>query len=111
MKARKPQRRKRSAVAKRRRGSNSLEFLVLERSDTVLWTIAPPGIVLHNFARRQYIQLDETGYAAWALLDGARSVKEVIDRCASGQAERRREVRSIVRTLADNGFVVERLHA
>src|SRR5438128_12225622 len=109
MKAPKPTRPNRTGGTKKKR-AGSLDNLVLERSDTVLWTIAPPGIVLHNFARRKYIQLDKIGYAAWGLLDGARTVKEVIDRCAAGRSQQRREVRSIVRTLTDNGFVVERSH-
>jgi len=109
MKARSPIRRKRTGGAKTRR-AEPFDNRILERSETVLWTIAPPGIVLHNFARRKYIQLDKTGYAAWGLLDGARTVKEVIERCAADRSQQRREVRSIVRTLADHGFVVERNH-
>jgi Coenzyme PQQ synthesis protein D (PqqD) len=111
MTARKTSKRKPTGSVKRKR-SGGLDRLILERSDTVLWTIAPPGIVLHNFACRKYIQLDKTGYIAWGLLDGARTVREVIDRCAAnGSSEKRRRVRGIVRTLADNGFLVGRTHA
>ena len=109
MKVRKPTRRKPTAGANKKRGG-TLDGLVLERSDTVLWTIAPPGIVLHNFACRKFIQLDKVGYAAWGLLDGARTVKEVIERCTAGRSRQRIQVRSIVKTLSDNGFLVERSH-
>lgn len=92
---------------KRRR--STLDLRVLERSDDVLWTIAPPGIVLHNIARHCYLELDETGYKAWGYLDGARSVDEVVERCAApGDGKK---VRGIVETLFANGFVEERKDA
>jgi hypothetical protein len=111
MKRRKPTKRKRLKAQTQR----ELDDLILERSDTVLWTIAPPGIVLHNFVRRQYIQLDAVGYAAWGFLDGGRTVKEVVERCSSkGQPDDRtqlqRHLRGIVQTLVENGFIEERLH-
>jgi hypothetical protein len=114
MKTRKPKKRKRSSRPKSN-GIGILDDQILERSDTVLWTIAPPGIVLHNFARRKFLQLDAKGYAAWGFLDGARTVREVIDRCCvlsdgddRKKGDVRQELRDIVQTLAENEFVVER---
>ncbi|MGB8510863.1 MAG: PqqD family protein [Pyrinomonadaceae bacterium] len=89
---------------------------ILERSDTVLWSLAQPGIVLHNFARRLYLELDEVGYRAWAYLDGARTVEEVVVRCCTrsedGDGPSRaceRHVREIVDTLVEHRFVEERV--
>lgn len=88
---------------------------VLERSDTVLWTLAPPGIVLHNFARRLYIELDDVGYRVWAYLDGARTIDEVVARCCAeqtGSARSRRglarRITQVIDTLFENGFIAER---
>ncbi len=84
---------------------------VLERSDVVLWTLAPPGILLHNFASRRFLQLDELGYLAWGFLDGGRTVQEVITRCSSnGRTSKmaQREVRAVVKTLFQHGFIEER---
>jgi hypothetical protein len=91
---------------------------ILERSENVLWTLAPAGIVLHNFSQRYFLELDTLGYRAWGFLDGARTVDDVVARC-SAQApavarERRkfeRKIRNIVETLATYGFVVERTDA
>lgn len=86
----------------------------LERSDNVFWTIAPPGILLHNFTLRYYLELDAVGYRLWGYLDGARTVDEVVDRCCeefAGVQPRetlRRSIRDIVETLLTHGFVVER---
>jgi hypothetical protein len=91
---------------------------ILERSDTVLWTLAASGIVLHNFSQRYFLELDAVGYRTWGFLDGARTVDEVVARCSAqapaGARERRkceRKIRNIVETLATYGFVVERTDA
>jgi len=97
--------------------SDSLGTRLLERSDNVLWTIAPPGILLHNFAQGRFLELDELGYKAWGYLDGARTVDEVIAQslAAAGAASTSsaaavKKVRTIVQTLFANGFVEERKH-
>lgn len=77
---------------------------VLERSDTVLWTLAADGIVLHNFARHVFLELDGLGYRIWGYLDGARTVDEVVARLATGPDEEER-VREVIAALAANGFV------
>lgn len=89
---------------------------ILERSDTVLWTLSPGGIVLHNFARRVFLELDEIGYQTWGFLDGARPVDEVVARVCvdsapgNGTVVRSIEpkVKQIVATLLEHGFVAER---
>lgn len=111
MKDRKSHKQTRTGSAKAKH-AGALDSRVLERSDKVLWTIAPPGIVLHNFAQRKFIQLDKAGYAAWGYLDGARTVGAAIDRCAPRRRpELRRRVRRIVQTLIENGFLVEKGNA
>ena len=89
---------------------------ILERCDTVLWSLAQPGIVLHNLTRQLYLELDEVGYKVWAYLDGARTVEEVVGRCCEGgdgggRPSRAcdRHVRDIVDTLVKYGFVEERV--
>ncbi|MBI2625662.1 hypothetical protein HYW68_01275 [Candidatus Parcubacteria bacterium] len=106
---------RKQAEKSRNRPKGTSDARILERSDTVLWTIAPPGIVLHNFACRRFLELNAVGYKAWAFLDGARTVDEVVARCSTGdgssdQGRRasQRKVRHIVDTLAAYGFVVER---
>ena len=95
-----------------RRKGEPRDARVLERSDTVLWSLAGDGIVLHNFVRRRFLHLDEVGYRAWAYLDGARTVEEVVALCCAdgGRPQHTREhhVREIVETLAENGFIEER---
>jgi hypothetical protein len=79
----------------------------------VLWSLAGNGIVLHNFVRRRYLYLDEVGYKAWAYLDGARTVEDVVALCCAGGARtpraRERHVREIVDTLVEYGFIEERI--
>jgi hypothetical protein len=88
----------------------------LERSETVFWTLAPPGILLHNFARRCFLELDAVGYKAWAFLDGARTVDEVVARCCKNTGDVRAQrslvgvVTNLVNTLVEHGFVEERKH-
>lgn len=84
-----------------------------ERSDSVLWTVSSPGVVLHNFARRTFLELDATGYAVWGFLDGARPVDEVVAMTveATDGDESARRVREIVTMLIEHGFVEERVDA
>jgi hypothetical protein len=86
---------------------------LLERAETVLWTIAPPGIVLHNYVSRRFLELDAVGYRAWAFLDGARCVDDVIARCCDtatspGAASQPETIRQLIETLYANGFIVPR---
>lgn len=97
-----------SSTAALARKSTSLEpdLRVLERSDTVLWTLAPGGIVLHNFALHCFLELDEVGYRLWGYLDGARTVEDAVRLvAASGDEEK---VRETISTLVEYGFVTER---
>jgi hypothetical protein len=91
----------------------SSDSRIFERSDFVLWSLAPSGIVLHNLLTRRFLELDELGYQAWAFLDGARTVDEVIDRCCASPAHSknlaRKQVRSIVNVLVEHRFVEERV--
>lgn len=85
----------------------------LERSSDVLWSLSPTGIVLHQLRTRRYMELDRSGYYAWALLDGARTVSEVIERmCESGSAYTTHEspevLARIIDALEQFQFVVER---
>ena|ERR1700694_1875594 len=99
-----------------KRHSRTVDNRVLERSETVFWTLAPPGILLHNFARRCFLELDAVGYKAWAFLDGARTVDEVVARCCKNTSDLRtqrslaRAVTGLVTTLVEYGFVEERKH-
>lgn len=88
---------------------------MLERADHVLWSLAPPGIVLHNFKRRQFLELDAIGYLAWGYLDGARTVDEVVERCCESIADQpharaaaAKRLRDVVDMLASHGFIEER---
>jgi hypothetical protein len=86
----------------------------LERSDTVLWSLSPMGIVLHNFALRKFIELDQTGYRLWSLLDGSRCVDDVVSMCRQSRedspyrAPSERKIRDIVTLLSAYGFIVKR---
>jgi hypothetical protein len=77
----------------------------LERSDDVLWTIAPPGVVLHQVSTRKYLELDAVGYRIWALMDGARSVDDVVKLCDTSPTT---AVRAIVACLVEHRFVEAR---
>jgi hypothetical protein len=87
--------------------------ITLERSDMVLWSLSPRGIVLHDLIRNAYLELDEVGYRTWGFLDGARTLEETIDLSARSIAGGRdaavtRKVRRAVRALQSQGFLVER---
>lgn len=88
------------------------DMRTFERSDSVLWTVSSPGVVLHNFARRTFLELDATGYVVWGFLDGARPVEEVVAMAVEATGgngdEAARRVREIVATLIEHGFVEER---
>lgn len=90
---------------------------IFERSDSVLWTLAGSGAVLHNFACRTFLELDPTGYVIWGFLDGARPVEEVVTMAVEAgseridRSEREKRVREIVTTLIEHGFVEERADA
>ncbi|RSK38916.1 PqqD family protein [Hymenobacter perfusus] len=98
----------------RPKSSNELDERVLERSDWVLWTLAPNGIVLHNLQRRYFLELDNLGYSVWGFLDGARTVEEVINRCCSVQDNGELQpscelhIRNMISTMAQYGFIEER---
>jgi hypothetical protein len=82
----------------------------LERSDEVLWTIAPPGIVLHHLPLHFFLELDALGYSVWAFLDGARPVDEVVSRAVAAQPDGADALaaQEIVEVLSLYGFVTER---
>lgn len=94
----------------------NLDARRLERSDTVLWSLSPKGIVLHNFVRREYIELDQTGYLLWSLLDGSRSIDQVIVMCREHQGAKLNRIPSpikmqeIISLLFMHEFIVERSH-
>lgn len=93
--------------------SPKVDMRFLERSDTVLWSLAPGGIVLHNYARRCFLELDQLGYRLWGLLDGARPVEEVVRSPQVAQSGGKNgtsesAAREIVATLVAHGFVEER---
>lgn len=102
-------------VSTREAVTNAIGELTLERSDTVLWSLSPGGIVLHNFARRCFLELDDVGYRTWAYLDGARPVDEVVRRVCEesssadvGERQLGEKVNGIIGTLLEHGFVAER---
>lgn len=95
------------------RSRATLAGRVFERSGDVLWTHALPGIVLHHISTQRYLELDDFGYRTWALLDGARTAGEVVDRLVPEEPiEECPEVQErawmIIATLAEHGFVIER---
>jgi hypothetical protein len=84
---------------------------LLERGDTVLWTLTGHGVILHNFASHLFLELDEVGYRTWGYLDGARPVDEVISCVAAGGSDSpsdRREVGALIAVLLEHGFVQQR---
>jgi hypothetical protein len=58
-------------------------------------------VILHNFANRTFLHVDDAGYRTWAFLDGARTVSEVTER-VGGDPRRTRE---LVDAFAAHGFV------
>lgn len=96
-----------------RLGYSSVGRKFFERSDNVLWSLSPKGIVLHNLISGSYIELDQDGYRTWCYLDGARAVDEVLDRCVgpdSVRGSKRRKILRIVNTLVKHGFAEEAQH-
>lgn len=92
-----------------RRVPEATGSLVLERSDYVLWSIAPQGIVLHELRGHRYMELDRAGYLLWGLLDGARSVDEVVALGlikTPGSADT--EIRRTIKTLLAHDFIEPR---
>ncbi|MFI7535869.1 PqqD family protein [Streptosporangium sp. NPDC049376] len=88
--------------------SETLSGRVLERSDDVLWSVAPDGAVLHNVTTGRYLVLDAGGYATWAYLDGARTVDDVIARVHAVSQQSAETIRGLVHALWAHGFVGER---
>jgi hypothetical protein len=99
--------------AARPAGARTLAKRFFERSDSVLWTDALPGIVLHNLETQRYLELGEVGYRAWALLDGARPMGDVVARLDAAPDDGTRGTRAakvweIVILLVEHRFIVER---
>lgn len=95
-------------------GNPKRDIRRLERSDTVLWSLSPMGIVLHNFALRKFVELDQTGYRLWSLFDGSRCVDDVVSMCrqsredSSYRAPSEKKIHDIVALLSAYGFIVKR---
>jgi hypothetical protein len=90
--------------------------MLLERSDFVLWSLSPNGIVLHHLDDGIYLELDALGYLLWGLLDGGRTVEEVMQLSEELSVQRgihlelavvRDKMRQIISVLLHNRFVVE----
>jgi hypothetical protein len=83
---------------------------MLQRSDNVLWSIAPPGIMLHHLGLGIYLELDALGYSLWAYLDGARTVEDAVRKAADANAgeDSLAKACETFGTLDRYGFVVER---
>lgn len=99
-----------SEVALARRPQAALRW---EKADTVLWAFTPEGIVLHNFARGLFVELDGPGEVVWARLDGAHAPEAIAEAlreepawAAVSRARRLRFVNRLVANLADGGFLV-----
>ena len=90
--------------------ANSDDRRLLQRSEDVLWSIAPPGVMLHHLGLGVYLELDALGYALWAYLDGARSVDEAVLQAAGavGGDGSLANAWEMLSTLDHYGFVIER---
>jgi hypothetical protein len=94
--------------------NTALARRVFERSDRVLWSLSGTGIVLHNFDRRQFLELDMLGYRLWGFLDGGRTVEQAIARAWAAfdetvpVSQAKRESWEIIEVLVENGFIEER---
>ena len=97
-----------------RLSNSSVGRKFVERSDNVLWSLSPKGIVLHNLISGSYMELDQDGYRTWGFLDGARAVDDVLARCAGTgrdcRGSKRRKILRIINKLVEHGFAEEAPH-
>ena len=94
------------------------EPLVLEcweKADSVLWAFTPTGIILHNFQKGAFIQLDGPEHLIWSHLDGVHSDEDIVAKLSDdpGLSHSPKAVRELLvaRVLADlitGGFVARR---
>jgi len=83
-----------------------------EKNERVLWAFMPNGIVLHNFERRQFVELTDLDAQVWAYCDGSHTLAEIcnllaINHNGHGDAVDIR-IKSIFEELLSGGFLVER---
>lgn len=83
-----------------------------EKADTVLWAFTPDGIVLHNFARGLYLDLDAGAHVVWSYLDGVHTTAAIADKLCETAAfagmskpGRIRQVKRVMADLAAGGFI------
>ena len=87
-----------------------------EKNETVLWAFMPDGIMLHNFANRQYLELKGMQAAVWSYLDGAHSLEDIVSLLKGSAShgnglgeELHRVTKETFEELLEGNFVVERL--
>jgi hypothetical protein len=90
---------------------SSVILTLFEKSDDVLWAFLPNGIILHQFSRRQFIELEGIDADIWRYCDGTRNgidmsvlIAPLTDRVGAGQMHE--HVASVLASLFDGGFVV-----
>lgn len=86
-----------------------------EKADSVLWAFTPHGIILHNFERSAFLELDGPAHMIWSFLDGLHGDDDIVDKLAavpelagSGPDMRRDLVRRVLSDLVEGGFLVRR---
>lgn len=86
-----------------------------EKSDNVLWAFTPRGIILHNFQRGAFLELDGAEHVIWSHLDGLHGDDDIVDKLASvpelegrGRAALHDLVQRVLADLVEGGFVVRR---
>jgi hypothetical protein len=88
--------------------------VVLEKARDVLFALKEDGVVLHNISSNRYCELDGVEFRAWSLLDGSRSVREMLSVVRvfgteeSHPASTDQTVIVVVNTLIEHGYLVPR---
>lgn len=84
---------------------------VLEKNDNVLWAFMPNGIILHNYERREFIELQGLEADVWAYCDGAHTVEDIhciLSIHQNGNGVDVAQVCETVRKLTKAGFLRKR---
>jgi hypothetical protein len=83
-----------------------------EKSEHVLWAFMPNGIVLHNFKRREFIELTDLDAQVWAYCDGSRTLTEICSLLATNQNGTEEALHGRIQGVFDQllrgGFLAER---
>jgi hypothetical protein len=87
--------------------------VAFEKGDTVFFAVKPDGVMLHNYAVGEFVDLDKNEELLWKYCDGTMNLSEAIDRAIQDwpgppTETRKKHLHDLAERLLVGGFLRQR---